>query len=452
MYAGLSPQDKADIFKALGISSSADLFKDIPADHRYPEINIPNHQSDFDTLAHLDELSQKNSINDPRKSFVGAGAYHHYIPSVVDYVSGMGAFATAYTPYQAEASQGTLQSLFEYQSMVSNLLGMPVVNASHFDAATASAEAIRMVLRHQRKNVGTVVFASKINPQYVDVIKTYTTDCELEFLDWSEVLESSGIPGIVDKLKATEFDNFSSLILQTPDAEGTLWDYAGLADQIHQLKGSLIIITDPIASAITKTPGELGADVVCAEGQPLGLPVGFGGPYLGIFACTEDFTRKIPGRICGETIDADGLRSFTLTLSTREQHIRREKATSNICTNQGLMALRAAVYLANMGTKGLTQVAKLSFSYSQYAKSSLAKLPGFSVDDSVTSFREFVLSCPIPAEELLEKGREKGIALGFPLSRWDETRKNELLVAVTELHSKEVIDNYVTLIAELGGE
>jgi glycine dehydrogenase subunit 1 len=478
---------------ALGLDETADLFADIPAEHRFPELDLPEPLSELEARGGAAELAHRNGRTHNAGellSFAGAGAYDHFIPSVVSYLAGRGEFTTAYTPYQAEASQGTLQTIFEYQSMMADLLEMDVVNASHYDGATALAEAAIMAVRSCRGR-SRVVTAGGVHPEYREVAATYLRPQGIELV----VVDSPETPGTYgpahDDLVAALDGNTAALIVQNPDFFGRLADLAGLADAVHETGALLVIHTDPIAAALFRTAGSVGADIVTGEGQPLGIPVSYGGPYLGLFAARQALVRKIPGRLVGQTTDAAGERGFVLTLNTREQHIRREKATSNICTNQGLMALRAAIYLASLGPHGLREVATLCYHKARYAASRLAGVPGCAVFPAGPAagnpgpapgtsgpapgtpgpapgtpghaagnpgrapatpgpafFREFVLQTPVPAEALVERAAAAGVVPGVPLSRYYPQRTHELLVAVTETASRERIDRLVSVVAE----
>ena len=433
---------------ALGLDRIEDLFTDIPEEHRFPRLDLPSARSELEMLQEVDSLGRQNGAGAAQLSFVGAGAYQHFIPSVVNYLSGRGEFATAYTPYQAEASQGTVQTIFEYQSMVADLLGMEVVNASHYDGATAVAEAAIMAVRSVRDR-GTVAFAGTLHPEYLDVAATYLRPqgVAMNIVGRPAGPDDAG-PHLQSLIDAVDEDT-ACLIVQSPDFLGRLHDLTGLADAVHEKGALLVIHTDPVAAALFRSPGSLGADIVTGEGQPLGIPVSFGGPYLGIFAARRKLVRKMPGRLAGQTTDQEGKRGFVLTLNTREQHIRREKATSNICTNQGLMALRAAIYLAAMGPEGLKEAATLSYQKAHYAADRLAAIPGCSVNNSGTTpfFKEFVLKVPVQADALIAACAADGLIPGLALSRYYPHRANELLVAVTEQYSRGQIDRLAETIA-----
>lgn len=434
-YIGNTNADRSAMLEALGIQKIDDLFANVPEANRFPDLNLPPALSEMEVLRDIDELAGRNTAGPgiPGQrlvSFAGGGAYHHFIPSVVSYLAGRGEFTTAYTPYQAEASQGTLQAMFEYQSMLCDLLDMDAVNASHYDGATAVAEAAIMAVRATRGRE-RVVFSGTLHPEYIEVAKSYLQPqgITVEIVDSPELLAS------VDQSTA-------ALIVQNPDFFGQVHDLSGLAEAVHERGALLVLHVDPIATALFKSPGSLGADIVTGEGQSLGIPVSFGGPYLGIFATRASLVRKMPGRLVGQTTDTDGRRGFVLTLNTREQHIRREKATSNICTNQGLMALRAAIYLASMGPTGLREVAERCYHNAHYAADRLTDIPGCSVNAGATTpyFKEFVLTTPLPSDALISRAASQGVIPGVSLSRYYPERTHDLLVAVTELYSKQDID------------
>ena len=449
-YVGNTQADRQHMLDALGLDRVEDLFLDIPSDKRFPELDLPPARSELEALQEMEELGARNSRGQGVLSFVGAGAYQHFIPSIVSFLAGRGEFSTAYTPYQAEASQGTVQTIFEYQSMVSDLLGMEVVNASHYDGATAVAEAAIMAVRSTR-NRGSVVLSGSLHPEYIDVATTYLRPQGVRLTTVRRPDEREHPGPTTNELVAAIDDDTACLIVQNPDFFGRMHDLAGLADAVHERGALLVIHVDPIATALFRSPGSLGADIVTGEGQPLGIPTSFGGPYLGIFATRRSLVRKMPGRLAGQTTDADGRRGFVLTLNTREQHIRREKATSNICTNQGLMALRAAIYLASLGPEGMREVADLCYQKSHYAAAQLGRLPGCrtNLSSGAPFFKEFVLSTPVPADALIAACREQGVIPGLAVSRYYPARTHEVLVAVTERYRRSQIDRLVSVVADV---
>ncbi len=449
-YIQHNPADREKMLKTIGIKSVEELFTDIPEDIRFPDIGLDAALSEAGILKELRRIGSKNVSGDRYTLFLGAGAYNHFIPSVVDYLSGRGEFTTAYTPYQPEASQGTLAALFEYQTMTAELLGMDVVNASHYDGATALAEALIMSVHNSRDKRKKVVLSPAFHPEYLQVCRSY-----LQFLD----VEIAGTGSEAADPRDTDIDELLSLIdedtaclaLPFPDFFGRTDDFDGVAEKVHEKGALLVISADPIAAGLYRSPGSYGADIVTGEGQPLGNRMNAGGPFLGIFACTDKLVRRMPGRIAGRTVDAEGKPGFVLTLNTREQHIRREKATSNICTNQGLMALRAAIYLAAMGPQGLRKAAELSFHKAHYAAEVLGDIPGFTVNTDRPFFKEFVLHCPVDAEEIVRMLDAEGFVPGLPLSRYFPAMSRELLVCVTEMNSKEEIDGLARALKQVSG-
>jgi glycine dehydrogenase subunit 1 len=446
-YIGNTDDDRRIMLERLGISSVEDLFQDVPEAHRFPQIDLPPARTEIEILQEIDALARQNSAGTDTLSFIGAGAYQHFIPSVVSYLAGRGEFTTAYTPYQAEASQGTVQTIFEYQSMVADLLGMDVVNASHYDGSTAVAEAAIMAVRSTRGK-DRVALSGTLHPEYLQVAATYLKPQGVGMTVVNRPTASGSAGPTREELLAAVDDRTACLIVQNPDFLGRLHDLSGLAEEVHARGALLVIHVDPIATALFQSPGSLGADIVTGEGQPLGIPVSYGGPYLGLFAAKEKLVRKMPGRLAGETQDAHGRRGYVLTLNTREQHIRRDKATSNICTNQGLMALRAAIYLSSMGPQGLKEVANLSYQKAHYAAGLLAEIPGCQVNASGSApfFKEFVLSTPVPAAQVLKAAKERGVIAGFPLATYYPQRQNELLIAVTEPYTRSQIEQLASAV------
>ena len=436
--------DRARMLQTVGTSSTAELFHDVPASHRFPTLDLPPALSEQEVLAELDRRARRNAHEGP--CFLGAGAYRHFIPSVVDYVISRSEFATAYTPYQPEISQGTLQAIFEYQSMIARLTGMEVSNASHYDGATSTAEAVIMALNVAQGERRRVVLSAGLHPHYREVVRTYTQGMKLEVTGDDADTGPSELAGSCTSSTAC-------VVVQNPDFFGRIIspsDMAALAAAVHAAGALLVTVVNPISLGVLVPPGEAGADVAVGEGQSLGNAISFGGPYLGFFAFRREHVRKSSGRIAGETVDHDGHRGFVFTLSTREQHIRREKATSNICTNQSLNALAAAAYLAAMGPGGLRQVAELCWHKAHYAARQIAGLPGYSVQDG-EFFHEFVARCPRPVAEINRRLQEKhGIIGGYDLSLNYPDRKNQMLLCCTELNSREQIDGLCAALSEVG--
>ena len=392
-YLPQTEEDQQAMLKTIGIQSIEQLFEDIPADYRYPELNLPPAASELEILDELYGMALKNSTTGCFASFIGAGAYNHFVPSAVPHLAGRGEFVTAYTPYQPEVSQGTLQAIFEYQSMVAELTGMEVVNASHYDGATSMAEAAIMSINVSRGKRRKIVISPSVHPQYRQVLRTYLPGEQVE-ITGDEDLNTN-----LDDLKVMLDDNTACLIVQNPDFFGQLLEVDDLAEIVHASGALLVVVANPIHSlGLLKPPGEYGADIVVAEGQPLGAGLNYGGPYLGVFASNMKFVRQMPGRLVGETVDTEGKRGYVLTLSPREQHIRREKATSNICTNQGLVAL---------------------------------------------------VQCPKPMAEINEILLENGILGGYDLEKDYPDAKNHMLVCVTELNDRAQIDRLITTLSEI---
>ena len=431
---------------SVGLKSAEALFDSIPENLllRRP-LNTPAALSEIELLAQFEQMGARNT-GSRRTSFLGGGAYSHYIPTIVDHILSRSEFFTAYTPYQPEISQGTLQTIFEFQTLVCQLTGMEVANASMYDGSTALAEAVLMAERVTKRS--KVVAASSIHPQYLEVVKTYVQHAgiALEVIDHDEQTGQTGssLASVID-------DHTAAVVVQSPNFFGCIEDLSSLANAAHA-KGALLVvaITEALSLGLLKSPGECGADIVVAEGQSFGVPLSFGGPYVGLFATREKYARQIPGRLVGEAYDKKGRRGFVLTLATREQHIRREKATSNICTNEGLIALAATVYLETMGRKGIQEVAHQCVQKAAYAARKISALPGFSLPFTGARFNEFVLRAPINAVDLLSKlGTEKGIDGGLALSRFLPGHQNDILVCVTETNTRDQIDALVAGLSSL---
>ena len=445
-YIPISPKERDAMLATVGVKSLDDLFDAVPKKHRFPELDLPPALTEMEAAAFLGEMAQGNeNVREHMISFLGAGAYNHYIPSVVDHILRRGEFYTAYTPYQPEISQGTLQAIFEYQSLMTNLTGMDVSNASHYDGATAAAEAVNLAYAQFRGKRKKVVISPTVHPQYREVIRTYTQGMELEGAgdDPNADLESSpeALIGLID-------DNTMLVIVQYPDFFGRIYDYTNLIESAHS-KGALVcVVANPTALAILKTPGKMGADVVVGDGQPLGIPLWFGGPYLGFFTTKKSYVHKMAGRLVGETVDNRGQRAYVLTLTAREQHIKRERATSNICSNQGLLALGSAVYMSVLGKSGLQEVANLCYQKAHYAASEISKIKGYGLCFTEPFFHEFALCCPRPAAEINAHLLEHDIIGGYDLANDYPSLPNHMLIAVTEMNSREEIDMFVEVLKE----
>lgn len=417
----------------IGCSSIDDLYRNVPADVRAGELDIPAGVTEMEALSELERMAAKNTVF--RSVFRGAGAYARYIPALVKTVTSNEAFVTAYTPYQAEISQGVLQSIFEYQTMVCELTGMDVSNASLYDGASAAAEAALMCRDRKRSRV---VVSEAMHPDTVQTVLTY---CRAHDVEATVVPAKDGRTDEAAFAEALGAD-VACALFQQPTYFGMLEDAAALIEATHEAGAKSVMAADPISLGMLATPGELGADVCVAEGQSLGLPLSFGGPYLGIIACKKPLMRKLPGRIVGQTQDAQGNRAFVLTLQAREQHIRREKASSNVCSNQALCALAAGVYLACMGPRGLAQAAKSSLSKAHYLADRLCEIDGFELVNDGPYFNEFVATCPVDPELLEARLAERGILSGLPVD-------GGMLWCTTEVNSKRQIDELVCAIREV---
>jgi glycine dehydrogenase subunit 1 len=439
-YISNTDKDRREMLDAIGVKEFKELLKEIPEEFLFKgRLGIGRGISELEVTKKMRSLSKKNKNTADTTSYLGAGSYDHYIPSVVPYLISRPEFQTAYTPYQAEISQGTLQSIYEYQSLVCNLTGMDISNASMYDGASSMAEAAILACRHTKKN--KILVSSTVNPGWVSVVKTFTEAMNYQIV----TAEAKNGAADLSSISSALDDDTACVIVQFPNFFGNLEDYAGIADLIHSKKGLLIVAIDPISVGLFKKPSEYGADIVVAEGQSLGLPQAFGGPYLGIFASTKQFMRKIPGRVVGVTQDVDGKRGFVLTLQTREQHIRRDKATSNICSNQALCALAAGIYLNTMGEQGLMEVAQNCYRRSHYLAEGIAKIKGFELRYKQPFFKEFVVKTSFDVEELMKKMLENDIFGGIPLKRFG-CAKDEFLVAVTEKRSIEEMDRYLDIL------
>src|SRR5262252_6709746 len=394
-YVPHTERETSEMLAAIGISRVDDLFADVPAALRFPSLDLPPALSELGILPEMRAIAARNLDVDPSLSFLGAGIYHHFRPATVDDVLRRGEFYTSYTQYQPETSQGMLQALFEYQSMICRLTGMEVSNASHYDGATALAEAVLLALNLAQGKRGKIVLSPAVHPQYRAVLRTYLTGIHAATIvgDADATTDVSQITSLVDQQTA-------ALVVQSPNFFGQCEALEGLADAARRVGALLVVVTDPIALGLFKPPGAYGADIVVCDGQSLGIPPSFGGPHLGVFTARMAHVRRLSGHLVGETVDADGRRAYVLTLATREQHIRRAKATSNICTNSAVCALGAAVYLSTLGKSGLRRVAELCFHKSHYAAQAIGKLKGFAVNPQVPDkpfFKEFVVRLPHPA-------------------------------------------------------
>jgi glycine dehydrogenase subunit 1 len=439
-----TPDDQKEMLGAIGAKSLEDLFHFIPANVRLQRpLKVPEALTEIELQQHMAELARKNRSADDAVCFLGGGSYDHFIPAVVDAVAGRSEFYTAYTPYQAEASQGSLQAFFEYQTLICQLTGMDVSNASLYDGGSAVAESVLMALGINPKR-HKVLVPESLHPEYRETLITYLANLH------TEVVTLPTPDGFLDpdQLKKAVDDQTLCVIVQHPNFFGGLEEVETLG-KLCKDKGALFVVSfDPISLGLLKRPGQYGADIAIAEGQCLGNPMVFGGPYLGIMACRQEFVRKIPGRLVGQTVDRNGKRCWVLTLQTREQHIRREKATSNICTNQGLFALRAAVYLAALGPHGLRETADLCLRKAHYLADQLKTVPGVSLKFNRPFFKELVVQVPGSVPKLLERMLKEGFHAGLPLERWYPHLKNCISIAVTEKRTRSEIDSLVAALKQ----
>jgi glycine dehydrogenase subunit 1 len=439
-YVLNTPEDQRAMLEKIGARSLHELFQSIPSKLRLErELNISPALTEIELSQHLQELAARNRPAGDAICFLGGGSYDHFIPAVVDAVAGRSEYYTAYTPYQAEASQGSLQAFFEYQTLICQLTGMEVANASLYDGGSAVAEAVLMAGAITGRT-GQVLVAESVHPEYRQTLATYMTNLE------TRMVTMPTPAGFLDPddLKRALNDRTSCVVVQHPNFFGCLEEVEALAGAAHA-RGALFVVSfDPISLGLLKRPGQYGADIAVAEGQCLGNPMVFGGPYLGILACRQEYVRKMPGRLVGQTVDRQGRECWVLTLQTREQHIRREKATSNICTNQGLFALRAAVYLAALGPQGLMETAELCLRKAHYAADQLAQVAGMRLRFERAFFKEFTVTMPgLHPEAMLVRMLQAGFHAGLDLGRWYPALKDSISLAVTEKRTKAEIDRLV---------
>lgn len=442
-YLPLTPEDRQDMLSTIGASSIDDLFVDVPKEVQLdgPIRDLPMHAGEMAVEAHMKGLAKRNHAAGDMPFFLGAGAYRHHVPASVDHIIQRGEFLTAYTPYQPEIAQGTLQTLFEFQTQVARLFGVDVANASMYDGSTACWEAITMARRITKR--GKAVLSSGLHPHYVSVARTMARFTK-DQLDHSapELTAKSDTDDLLNRID----DDTSCVVVQYPDILGRIADMSALAEKAHAHKALLIaVVTEPVALGAIQSPGEMGADIVVGEGQSLGVGLQFGGPYVGLFGCKQKYVRQMPGRLCGETVDAHGKRGFVLTLSTREQHIRREKATSNICTNSGLCALAFTAHMTLLGEKGLRELAMLNHKKAVAAAGRLAQIPGISLMNS-SYFNEFTLIIDKDTRPLVRRLADQRILAGVSLGRLypeESGLAHGLVVAVTETTSEADVDQLV---------
>jgi glycine dehydrogenase subunit 1 len=437
-YCPHTPEEISEMLSVIGVATVEELFAPIPAELRARTFNLPPGQSEFETYARMQAIAGDNLPG--VTNFIGGGFYDHVIPSVVDHLSGRAEFYTAYTPYQPECSQGTLQALFEYQTAICRLTGLDVSNASLYDGATACAEAAMMALRVTGRN--RVVVDGCVNPFSRQVLKTYLYNLDIE------IIEIAPLDGMLnrDELSRVLDDSVAALLVQNPNFFGCIDEFSALAEQVHRVGALLVASVYPVALGLLKSPGETGVDIAIGDGQSLGNPLSFGGPTFGFIAARKSFIRNMPGRIVGETVDRNGKRGFVLTLQAREQHIKRHKATSNICSNQGLCALRGLIFLSSVGKQGLVDLALLNRDKAEYAKSRLAEIAGVTVLQTAPTFNEFTLFLSKPAQSVVAGLLKEGIAAGVPLGGYYEGSEYAMVVTVTEKRSKKEIDHFAKLL------
>jgi len=430
-YIPHTPEDIQQMLATIGAKSIDELFKDIPEELKPKSFNLPASKSEYQVTQSLQKLSAKNAAG--LVNFLGAGFYDHIIPAAVDSLSSRPEFYTAYTPYQPECSQGWLQAIYEYQSLICELTGLDVSNASLYDGGTALFESAMMALRHTGRN--KIILDSGVNLIYRTMLYTYTSNLAIEFV---EIPVAHGQSCREELFKYLD-DKTAAVIFQNPNFFGAVDDYSDIVERVHKCGALAIASVYPISLGMLKTPGEMGFDIATGEGQSLGILLSFGGPYLGFMAARSQLVRQMPGRIVGATVDSDGKRGFVLTLQAREQHIRRQKATSNICSNEALCALRAAVFMSLLGREGFKELAEHNYQKAEFAKETLSRINGVQVKRSSPTFNEFTVLLPRQADEVVQRMIEKGFACGFPLGRFYKGMDNYLLVAVTEKRTKEEI-------------
>jgi glycine dehydrogenase subunit 1 len=443
-FTQLSEADRAAMLEAIGVESVERLFDDVPDDVRFPALNLPPALTELEASRHLAGLAAQNVSVRDWPCFIGGGAYNHYSPSAVAHLMGQPNFYTAYTPYQPEVSQGTLQASFEFQSLVCDLFGMGVANDSVYDGASAVGEAVLMAQRLTRRD--RVVISGGLHPQWRDVVRSYEAAREVEIATSDVSVDKDGLR--YQRLADLVDDQTACVVVQQPDVFGHVRDLNGLADLLHE-RGILLIIcvADATSLGMLKSPGDWGADIATAEGQSLGLPLQFGGPWAGLMACRPEFVRQLPGRISGQTTDHENRRGFVLTLQAREQHIRREKATSNICTSQTLLAIGVTAYLSLMGPAGLRDVARQSHAKAVYAANRIETLPGYRLLTPRPFYNEFLVATPLPGREMRHRLVEQKILAGVPFLQHQTEFERTLLLAFTEQNTRAEIDHLVGALA-----
>ena len=436
--------ERKQMLDAIGVKSFDELITKIPEEVRLKnELNLPPAMSELEVMNLLQSLANKNKDANSFSCFLGGGSYDHFIPAIVGSVLERPEFKTAYTPYQAEVSQGTLQAMYEFQSMICALTGMDVANSSMYDGGSALAESCLLATAHNKRT--EFVYAGSVNPNFRKVVDTICAGKNLTFHSAVAADGSTDLAVLKEKVGA----GTSAVIVQHPNVYGNLEDVQEIEAVCHAAGALFVVIIDPVSLGVIQPPGDFNADIVVGEGQSLGIAMSFGGPYLGLFAAKKEFVRKIPGRLSGVTQDSEGTRGFVLTLQTREQQIKREKATSNICTNQGLLMLAATVYMATMGKQGIKEVAELCFKKAHYLATKISQIPGFSLVSTKPFFKEFLVKTPLPAGVIIEAAEKEGILAGIDTSRFPEMIHG-LLVAVTEKRTKEEMDSFIAFLRKYG--
>ena len=441
-----TPEDRRAMLEAIGVDTVDELFSAIPAGARFPTLSLPPRMAEANAYQELSRLAARNLSTAEAPSFLGAGIYNHYVPATVQQILWRGEFYTAYTPYQPEVSQGTLQVIYEFQTMVAALTGMEVANASLYDGATALAEGALLAVSVPRKRTKIVV-AGTVHPNYRAVVRTYSEGLPVSIVETPLPAETltvtpDAFDGLLDEQTAC-------VVVQYPNFFGRIEDIAAIGRRAHEVGAKLVVSAYPMALGLLKAPGELGADIVSGEGQSLGVPASFGGPVVGLLACRQELVRQMPGRLAGMTVDSEGKRGFVLALQTREQHIRREKATSNICTNQGLIALAATVYMASVGPGGLRRIAELCYQKAHYLADRLSGIPGWRLVGDGPFFNEFVVRGPVDGVAVNRALRDRGIIGGYALDAVDPALEGALLVSATEMVSREAIDAFAEVLTGL---
>lgn len=437
-----TPEDRVAMLETIGVETTDALFAPVPEHFRYPTLDLPRALTEMEAAHRMQELADKNVTPPAQDIYLGAGSYQHYVPATVGQILSRGEFYTAYTPYQPEVAQGTLQVIYEFQSMVAELFEMDVANASMYDGATALAEAALMAVAASKKK-NRVVVAGTVHPAYREVMHTYLEGSGVEII---EVTGKDPFVVTADDITPHFSDDLACVVVQYPNFFGAIEDMQTISDLTHEAGGLLVVNTSPVPLGLLKSPGAFGADVVAAEGQSLGVAQSYGGPYVGLLATKKSLVRQMPGRIAGVTTDTEGKRGYVLTLQTREQHIRREKATSNICTNQGLMATAATVYMSSLGPEGFREVSSASYQMAHYLADKLTELDGYELAYGQPFFHEFTVKTPMPAARMNEKLLGEGILGGLDLGRFDEAQSHHLLLCTTELNTRSGIDRLIDIL------